>query len=226
MILVFLGVPGSGKGTQAQHLAHQYGFVQLSTGELMRKEIMAATTLGKEIKASVEAGEYATDEVVIELVRQNLLPGHHYILDGFPRTSHQAEMLDALLEAKNDKISAVFKFEVSDDVVIRRLSGRFSCAHCGHIYNRYFSPPQVDGVCDHCGHRALTARVDDGEESIEKRIRIYHEVTEPLENYYSVKGLLRVVDAGQPAAVVTEQLEKLLSAEGLLPVSVHSIQKA
>jgi adenylate kinase len=217
MILIFLGLPGSGKGTQAQTLVQNYGFKQLSTGELIRHEIAAETELGQQIKATVESGAYTTDDVILKLVQHELDYKENYILDGFPRTKHQAVMLDQMLKEADAAVTGVITFQIDDQTVIKRLSGRYSCDNCGQIYNRYFAQPKVEGKCDSCQGTIFKARADDKEESVIKRLKVYHELTEPLEEYYRAQGISRTVNANQPPEQVALQLISVLQESRWLP---------
>ncbi len=209
MILIFLGMPGSGKGTQAQLLAEKYGFEQLSTGDLVRHEIASASELGHSIQSIVEAGEYAPDEIILELVQKNLLQNKKYILDGFPRTINQATMLDKILNENNQSVNMVVMFKIQEEEVIKRLAGRFTCKKCNYITNLDSLKSSIE-VCVKCGSSELVNRADDQEDKVIRRLEVYKEQTAPLENYYSTKGILNYIDASQPSNVVLEQLKILL----------------
>lgn len=210
MILIFLGMPGSGKGTQAQLLAQHHNFVQLSTGDLIRHEISGKTPRGLAIQNLVEAGEYVPDEIILELVESNLLRGVKYIFDGFPRTLNQAVMLDKILKERGMPVSRVIQFAIDDKTVSERLSSRLTCMKCNHVYNRMTSPPVKEGVCDECGSTELKLRKDDQPQSIAKRLKVYEEQAKPLEDYYISQGLLISLDASLPAQTVGQQLESLV----------------
>ncbi len=213
MILIFMGLPGSGKGTQAQKMASKYGLTHISTGDLVRHEIAKATDLGQEIKAVVEAGGFPSDDIILLLVKKTLNPDQNIIFDGFPRTKYQADEFDKLLDQLGLFLTAVIKFDIKDEIVVERLSSRFSCAQCGHIYNRSSSILKTDGTCNFCQGTEFVTRKDDSEESILKRLKIYHDITEPIEKYYQSMGLLITVDADQPHEDVSQQLDVLLKLE-------------
>ncbi len=195
MRIVLLGAPGSGKGTQGKKLSERYGIPQISTGDLLRAAVAAGTPLGKQAKAVMEAGQLVSDDIVMELIRERLRepdtePG--FILDGFPRNLAQAEALDAMLAEIDKPLQVALHIEVDFDTLIQRLTGRRTCESCGQMYNIYFSPPKVDGVCDKCGGR-LIQRADDNEETIRKRLEVYRSQTMPLIEYYRKQGKLRTV---------------------------------
>ncbi len=195
MRIVLLGAPGSGKGTQGKKLSERYGIPQISTGDLLRAAVAAGTPLGKQAKAVMEAGQLVSDDIVMELIRERLRepdtePG--FILDGFPRNLAQAEALDAMLAEIDKPLQVALHIDVDFDTLIQRLTGRRTCESCGQMYNIYFSPPKVDGVCDKCGGR-LIQRADDNEETIRKRLEVYRSQTMPLIEYYRKQGKLRTV---------------------------------
>ena len=194
--LVFLGPPGAGKGTIAQRLCESYGLVQISTGDLLREEAARGTELGNKLKAIMASGQYADDSLVAQLVENRLraLGKKGFILDGFPRTSAQAEMLEAMLGRLGMKLNAAFDVEASDRTIIERLSGRRSCGKCGKIYHVKNIPPKVAGKCDACGS-PLVQREDDKAETVKKRLETYREKTKPLVDYYKKKKLLKIIDA-------------------------------
>jgi adenylate kinase len=196
--LILLGPPGAGKGTQARRLEDTFGLVQLSTGDLLRAAVAAGTEAGKQAKAVMEAGELVSDEIVIAILRDRLAEpdtANGVILDGFPRTTVQAEALDALMFDMDQSIRAAISLEVDDEAMVDRISGRYTCAKCGEGYHDTFKTPQVDGVCDKCGGTEMTRRADDNAETVGSRLRAYHEQTAPLIDYYDGKGVLARVDA-------------------------------
>jgi adenylate kinase len=172
--------------------------VQLSTGDLLRAAVAAGTEAGKQAKAVMEAGELVSDEIVIAILRDRLAEpdtANGVILDGFPRTTVQAEALDALMFDMDQSIRAAISLEVDDEAMVDRISGRYTCAKCGEGYHDTFKTPQVDGVCDKCGGTEMTRRADDNAETVGSRLRAYHEQTAPLIDYYDGKGVLARVDA-------------------------------
>jgi len=195
MRIVLLGAPGSGKGTQGKKLAEKYGIPQISTGDLLRAAVAAKTPLGQQAKATMEAGQLVSDEIVMGLIRERLgepdtEPG--FILDGFPRNLTQAEALDRMLEELDKPLQVALHIDVDFDTLMQRLTGRRTCESCGQMYNIYTSPPKIEGVCDRCGGR-LVQRADDNEETIRKRLEVYRSQTMPLIAYYREQGKLRTV---------------------------------
>jgi adenylate kinase len=207
MNLIFLGAPGAGKGTLATLLSKDYGIPQISTGDLFRAAVKEGSELGKKVKGIMEKGELVPDSLTVELVEERLAKPdtqQGYILDGFPRTVAQADAL-----AGFQKIDAVINFSISDELVIRRLSGRRVCRSCGAIYHIENMPPKVEGACDRCGGE-LYIRDDDKIESIKNRLRVYKEQTEPLIAYYREKELLREIDSSTSPEDSLRQIKDLL----------------
>lgn len=197
-VLILLGPPGAGKGTQARMLEEAHGLVQLSTGDLLRAAVAAGTPAGKEAKAVMEAGDLVSDEIVIAILRDRLAEpdgASGVILDGFPRTTVQAEALDALLADTGQRINAAISLEVEDAAMVERISGRFTCGSCGEGYHDSFKPTKVDGVCDNCGGTDMKRRADDNAETVAQRLEAYHAQTAPLIDYYQAKGALHRVPA-------------------------------
>ncbi len=215
MNLILMGPPGGGKGTQAKLLQDKYGMVQLSTGDMLRAAVASGSAIGKKAKAVMEAGQLVSDDIVIGIIDERLdQPDAQkgFILDGFPRTTAQAQALDALLVRKGLKLDCVIEIRVPDDYIVERITGRFSCAKCGAGYHDKFQRPKVDGVCDVCGATEFVRRADDNAETVQKRLDAYHAQTAPLLPYYGGKGVLEVVDGTQSIDKVTEALSKLLDA--------------
>ena len=207
MNLIFLGAPGAGKGTLASLLSKDYGIPQISTGDLFRAAVKDGSELGRKVKGIMEKGELVPDSLTVELVKERLgKPDAQqgYILDGFPRTVAQADAL-----AEFQKIDAAINFRISDQLVIRRLSGRRVCRSCGAIYHIDNMPPKKEGVCDACGGE-LYIRDDDKIESIRNRLRVYKEQTEPLIAYYRRKGLLQEIDSSKSPQDSIGQIKNLL----------------
>ena len=194
MNLVLIGPPGSGKGTQAELLRDRLSFVHYSTGEAFRDHIARKTTVGLEVEEYVVSGKLVPDEVVLDVVNAFLAEhaGKRILYDGFPRTIPQAQALDDVLAEHDLKIDMVVLVDLSDDEVVKRLTARRQCRKCNKIYNLSFSPPKVEGVCDECGGE-LYQRKDDSEDTIRDRLRVYHEQTEPVLQYYSQQGKLQKV---------------------------------
>ena len=207
MRLVLVGPPGAGKGTQAQFIASHFAVPKISTGDIFRANVSEGTDLGLEAKKYMDAGDLVPDEVTIGMVTDRLLhedATEGFLLDGFPRTVHQAEVLDELLSAKDAAVDVVLELVVDDDEVVRRLSGRRTCRRCGHVWHLDFDPPATAGQCDRCGGE-LFQRDDDSEDTIRHRLEVYADQTSPLIGYYGDRGLLRGVDAAGPVEDVTER---------------------
>ncbi|HEX6920047.1 MAG TPA: adenylate kinase [Actinomycetes bacterium] len=207
MRLVLVGPPGAGKGTQAQFIAAHFVIPKISTGDIFRANVSEGTELGVEAKKYMDAGDLVPDEVTIGMVKDRLAQddaGDGFLLDGFPRTVRQAEVLDEMLAGLNGGLDVVLELVVDDDEVVRRLSGRRTCRRCGHVWHLDFDPPAKAGVCDRCGGE-LFQRDDDSEDTIRHRLEVYADQTSPLIGYYGDRGLLRGVDATGPVEDVTER---------------------
>ena len=197
MILVLLGPPGAGKGTQANLLETERSLVKLSTGDMLRAAVAAGSELGRKAGAIMERGQLVPDEIVIGLIAERLDEGGKdggFILDGFPRTIAQAEALDRLLAERGKSLDAVIEMQVDDDALVQRIAGRFTCADCGEGYHDTFKTTKVPGVCDRCGSTQFVRRRDDNEEVVRSRLEAYHAQTEPLIGYYKGQGKLRSLD--------------------------------
>lgn len=188
--IVFIGPPGAGKGTQSALLSERLSFVQISTGDLLREAVKNNTPLGVKAKHYMEQGNLVPDELIIAMIDEKLqqLEGKNIILDGFPRTVNQAKALDDLLPKRNRKLDTVILFQIGDEEVVKRLSGRRVCQNCGAVYHIIYNPPKKEGVCDKCGGN-LIQREDDKEEVIRKRLEVYHSQTAALIDYYKDKIL-------------------------------------
>ncbi|WP_420003115.1 adenylate kinase [Arenibacterium sp. LLYu02] len=196
-VLILLGPPGAGKGTQARMLQEKFGLVQLSTGDLLRAAVAAGTPAGKQAKAVMDAGGLVSDEIVIAILNDRIAAEdcrNGVILDGFPRTTVQAQALDDLLSSTGQKINAAISLEVDDSAMVERISGRSTCAGCGEGYHDTFKPPH-NGACVKCGSTELTRRADDRAETVASRLEAYHAQTAPLIAYYKAAGVLKSVDA-------------------------------
>jgi adenylate kinase len=207
-VLILLGPPGAGKGTQARMLQERHGLVQLSTGDLLRAAVAAGTEAGNRARAVMEAGELVSDEIVIAILRDRLAEpdcATGVILDGFPRTTVQAEALDALLADSGQRVNAAVSLEVEDTAMIERISGRVTCGSCGEGYHDSFKPPAVPGTCDKCGATDMRRRADDTAATVAQRLQAYHAQTAPLIAYYDAAGTLERVDAmGAIEEIATE----------------------
>ncbi len=212
-IVILLGPPGCGKGTQAKTIQEIRKIVQLSTGEMLRAEVAAGSDVGKRAKEIIEAGKFVPDELIVELVSNRIQKPdceNGFILDGFPRTLPQAEALDRMLESLGLKIDHVIEFEVDEGALVRRITGRYSCDTCGAGYHEEFQKPQVDGVCDKCGGREFSKRADDNEATVKARLVEYHKLTEPITGYYEKAGVLSRVDGMADIGEVTKQIDTIL----------------
>ena len=208
MNLIFLGAPGAGKGTQAQIVSERFGIPTVSTGNIIRAALQAETPMGLQAKSFIEAGRLVPDDVVIGIIRDRLAEDDcagGFILDGFPRTIPQAEALDAM----GVRIDRVVDLEVPDETITRRLGGRRVCKACGSSYHLDFKRPKTDGVCDVCGG-PLQQRRDDAPETVLERLRVYHEQTQPLIDYYDRQGQLVVVLGQEKVADTTALTLKAL----------------
>lgn len=213
MNLILLGAPGAGKGTQGALLEDRLGMSRIATGDLLRDAVRRGTALGAKAKGYMDAGELVPDDVILDLVREAATHGNN-VFDGFPRTTAQAEALDRLLADEGQRIDAVVLVEVPDDVLVRRISGRRSCGQCGAVFNVHVQPPAEADVCDRCGG-PLTQRADDTEETVQRRLQVYREQTEPLVDYYRARGVpLHTIDGTGP---IEEVFGSLAAAVGESP---------
>jgi len=213
--LVFLGPPGAGKGTQAAVLKERVALAHISTGDILRDEVRRGTALGVRAKSFMDAGKLVPDDVIVGMMETRLQASDcasGFLLDGFPRTVPQAEALDRTLERLGLPLDAAILFEIDDEEVVRRLAGRRVCGGCGAIYNVSYHRPQREGVCDACG-AAVIQRDDDREETVRRRLAVYHDQTAPLIEYYRASGLLRPFDATGSSA----PLLRLLGLSGATP---------
>ncbi|MBQ6231650.1 MAG: adenylate kinase [Eubacterium sp.] len=196
MKIIMLGAPGAGKGTQAKMLAEKYSIPHISTGDIFRANIKEGTELGKKAKEYMDKGLLVPDELVVDLVIDRFKADdcrNGYILDGFPRTIPQAEALDAALAAQGEKMDYAINVEVPDENIVNRMSGRRACVGCGATYHIKYNPTKVEGICDVCG-KELILRDDDKPETVLNRLKVYHDQTQPLIDYYGKAGIVKEVD--------------------------------
>ena len=212
MKIIMLGAPGAGKGTQAKKIAEKYSIPHISTGDIFRANIKEGTELGKKAKEYMDKGALVPDELVCDLVVDRISQEdakNGYVLDGFPRTIPQAEALDAALTKIGEKIDYAIDVDVPDDNIINRMSGRRACVACGGTYHIEFNPTKVEGVCDACGGQ-LILRDDDQPETVKNRLKVYHEQTQPLIEYYTKKDILKSVDGTQDMSKVFDSIVGIL----------------
>lgn len=213
MKIIMLGAPGAGKGTQAKRIADKYKIPHISTGDILRSNIKENTELGKKAKTYMDQGLLVPDDLIVDLVVDRFkVPDcdHGYVLDGFPRTIPQAEALNTALKAIGEDVDFAINVEVPDEVIVERTSGRRACLHCGATYHLQYSPAKVDGICDFCG-ADLVLREDDKPETVERRLAVYHEQTQPLIDYYTKKGIEVEVDGTKDMEDVFNAIVEILS---------------
>ena len=212
MKIIMLGAPGAGKGTQAKMIADKYQIPHISTGDIFRSNIKEGTELGKEAKTYMDKGLLVPDELTVKILLDRVAKDdckNGYVLDGFPRTIPQAEVLDEALAKLNDKIDYAIDVDVPDENIIRRMSGRRACLACGATYHIEHIPPKTEGICDRCG-KELVQRDDDKEETVKNRLHVYHEQTQPLIDFYTKKGILKTVDGTVDMKDVFAAIVKIL----------------
>ena len=196
MKIIMLGAPGAGKGTQAKKIAAKYDIPHISTGDIFRANIKNGTELGNKAKTYMDQGLLVPDELVVDLVVDRVQQDdckNGYVLDGFPRTIPQAEALDKALTALGDKVDYAIDVNVPDENIVNRMGGRRACVGCGATYHLVYAPTKTEGICDVCG-KELILRDDDKPETVQKRLKVYHEQTQPLIDYYTTAGILKTVD--------------------------------
>ncbi len=212
MKIIMLGAPGAGKGTQAKMIAEKYSIPHVSTGDIFRANIKEQTELGMEAKKYMDQGLLVPDELTVKILLDRVAKDdcrNGYVLDGFPRTIPQAEVLDKAVSELNEKIDYAINVDVKDENIIRRMSGRRACLKCGATYHIEHIPPKKEGICDKCGSE-LVLRDDDKPETVEKRLKVYHEQTQPLIDYYNKKGILKEVDGSQDMKDVFNAIVSIL----------------
>ncbi len=204
MRIVLLGAPGAGKGTQCKRIVEKYGLLHLSSGDILRQQRAEGTELGKKAQSYMDSGALVPDELIVEMMAGAIsrIPDGGYVLDGFPRTVNQAQELDKALSADGQKIDAVLNLEIDDSIVASRMTGRRSCPQCGGVYHIENLKPAVEGKCDKDG-ADLTQRPDDSLEIVENRLKIYHQQTKPVVDYYKNSSTVYDIDAGKDADEVS-----------------------
>lgn len=196
MKIIMLGAPGAGKGTQAQMIADKYGIPHISTGDIFRENVKNATELGMEVKKYMDQGILVPDELTVRILLDRVAKDdckNGYVLDGFPRTIPQAEVLEDAISKLGDQIDYAINVDVPDEDIVKRMTGRRACLSCGATYHIEYVPPKKEGICDKCGED-LILRDDDKEETVKNRLNVYHKQTQPLIDFYTGKGILRKVD--------------------------------
>ncbi len=213
-VVILLGPPGAGKGTQARMLEEDFGLIQLSTGDLLRAAVAAGTEAGQRAKAVMEAGQLVSDDIVLAILKDRMAApdvAKGVILDGFPRTDGQAAALDDLLAASGQRVTAAISLEVDDEAMVGRVAGRYTCGGCGEGYHDEFKRPAVVGTCDKCGGTAFKRRADDNAETVRERLKAYHAQTAPLITYYEGRGVLQRIDAMGSIAGIRAALSEIVA---------------
>ena len=217
MNIILLGPPGAGKGTQAKRIEEAYSLIQLSTGDMLRAVVADGSPLGQEAKRIMDAGELMPDGLMIKMISARIDEpdcARGFILDGFPRTTGQAEALDAMLAEKSLQLDAVVEIRVDEEALVERITGRYTCTNCGAGYHDRFQKPAVEGVCDSCGGSAFSRRADDNEATVRSRLEAYRGQTLPILPYYQARGILKTVDGMAAIDNVTEQIQSILGPAG------------
>ncbi|OQY30165.1 MAG: adenylate kinase [Candidatus Cloacimonetes bacterium 4572_55] len=212
MRLLFLGPPGCGKGTQAKHVVERTGGTYIASGDMLREEVKNQTDLGKKAKSYMKAGDLVPDDLIINMIRKKIerdIENASFLLDGFPRTIPQAEALGMMLDGLNQPLQKAVDFQVADDEIIDRITGRRLCATCSAVYHVKWNPPKSDGSCSACGGDTYQ-RPDDSVETVKNRLQVYHRQTEPLLQYYRDKGILVSINGSGDISEITARIEQSL----------------
>lgn len=214
MNLILMGLPGAGKGTQAQKIVEEFHIPHISTGDIFRAAMKNETPMGLQAKAFIDKGELVPDEVTNGIVQERLAQDDTtdgFMLDGYPRNLVQAKALDQMLDESNRKLDAVLNIDVDPAVLTERLTGRFICRNCGATYHRIYNPPKVEGTCDVCGHHDFYQRDDDKPETVKNRLDVNIKMNTPLVDYYTKAGVLHTVDGEQKIGQVYQAVQKILT---------------
>lgn len=214
MNIILMGLPGAGKGTQAEKITEQFGILHVSTGDMFRQAISDKTELGKTAQSYMDQGHLVPDEVTNGIVKERLgqsdVKAHGFMLDGYPRTLNQATALDQIVAQLETQIDQVINIKVDPEILVKRLSGRFICRHCGATYHRIYNPPKVADTCDICGSHVFYQRDDDRPEVVRNRLKVNIEENTPLVAYYEQQGKLTSVDGSQEISKVTQEIQQIL----------------
>jgi len=214
MRIVLLGCPGAGKGTQAKILCQKYGIAHIATGDILRAEIAAKSSIGEQVSDYLKRGMLVSDDIMIAMVSKKLDASKSgWLLDGFPRTLEQAQALDAYLRKNAQKIDKVFYLAMKESAVVNRLSSRRSCSECNEVYSLSTRPPKKEGICDTCG-KAVVQREDDSEATVRKRLMVYEDLTRPLVSYYRHEYEFHEIDGARDATAVTLELCTVIDGAG------------
>ena len=216
MNIILLGPPGAGKGTQAKRLERDYGIPQLATGDMLRAAVASGSELGQQAKKVMDAGELMPDDLMVRMIEDRIGQDdckNGFILDGFPRTTAQAEALDGMLEKRGTALDNVIELKVDEDALVDRVTGRYSCANCGAGYHDRYQQPKTEGVCDHCGSTEFKRREDDNAETVRSRLQAYRDQTAPILPYYDQQGKLKQVDGMADIDEVSDQIKRILDGK-------------